>query len=365
MKILDIVATPFRLPMHRVLKFGNGQLTHKEHVLIEVLTEEGITGIGEAIPRTMVYGETTGSVLAALEHVKELVCGQEIGYGSWLHQKLRHLENNNTVRGALDIALADATARHLGTSCWRLLGGDGAGATVTATALLSIGTISELIAEGQSYADRYGVRSFKLKVGLDVRSDIERCMAFREAFPDSFLYVDANHQYSSAQAREFLRGTADVGLAWIEEPSDTRAGLGRKASAAASPVPVLADEGAQDALSACRELVDGHADMVSVKVARTGLAGSRDILSSVTALGGDVVIGSQGDSAINTYAGLQFAALSTAARRYPAEVMSFLDTTEAITTQSPVVDQGKLAIPDEPGLGFSIDHDRLKRFCYR
>jgi L-Ala-D/L-Glu epimerase len=362
MKILDIVATPFQLPMRRILKFATGQLTHKDHVLIEVLTEEGVTGIGEAIPRTMVYGETTGSVLAAVEHVKPLICGQEIGYGGWLHRTLRLLENNNTVRGALDIALTDATAKQLGLSCWRLLGGDGAGASVQVTALLSIGSPAELVEEGQSFADQYGLRSFKIKVGLDVRADIQACAACREAFPGYILYVDANHGYSSAEAREFIRGTAGLGLAWIEEPTDTRAGFGRQQVALASPLPILADEGAQDAASACRELLDGHASMISVKVARTGLAASRDVLTAITALGGDVVIGSQGDSAINTYAGLQFAGLSHAARRHPAEISSFLDSNETITTSSPEIRNGRMAIPDEPGLGLTIDRDRLDRF---
>lgn len=363
MKILDIVATPFQLPMRRVLKFATGQLTHKDHVLIEVVTEDGVTGIGEAIPRTMVYGETTGSVLAAIEHIKPLICGHEIGYGGWLLRELRYLENNNTVRGALDIALADATARQLGVSCWRLLGGDGAGASVQATALLSIGSPADLVAEGRSFAERYGIRSFKIKVGLDVRADISACAACRDAFPDHVLYVDANHGYSSAQAREFIRGTDGLGLAWIEEPTDTRAGLGRKDVAAASRVPILADEGAQDAPSASRELLDGHASMISVKVARTGLAGSRDVLTAVSALGGDVVIGSQGDSAINTYAGLQFAGLDQAARRHPAEITSFLDSDESITTSSPEINNGRISIPDEPGLGLTIDRDRLRYFA--
>jgi L-alanine-DL-glutamate epimerase-like enolase superfamily enzyme len=362
MKILDVIATPFQLPMRRVLKFASGQLTHKDHVLIEVITEDGVTGIGEAIPRTMVYGETTGSVLAAIEHIKPLICGQEIGYGGWLQRALRHLENNNTVRGALDIAVADATARQLGISCWRLLGGDGAGASVRVTALLSLGSAEELIDEARSFTERFGVECFKVKVGLDVPADIRRCTACREAFPDQLIYVDANHQYSGAQAREFIRGTAGLNLSWIEEPTDTRAGLGRRAAVSASQVPILADEGAQDVASACREMLDGHASMISVKVARTGLTGSRDVLSAVTALGGDVVIGSQGDSAINTYAALQFAGLNAAARRYPAEITSFLDSDESITTSSPVITNGTIAIPDEPGLGLLIDRDRLSRF---
>jgi L-alanine-DL-glutamate epimerase-like enolase superfamily enzyme len=363
MKIRDIVATPFQLPMRRVLKFATGQLTHKDHVLIEVVTDEGITGIGEAIPRTMVYGETAGSVLAAVEHLRPLLCGREIGYGGWLHRLLANLEGNNTVRGALDIALADATARQLGLSCWRLLGGDGAGASVRVTALLSIGSAAELIDEATEFSERYGVSSFKVKVGLDTPGDIEHCIALREAFPAALLYVDANHQYSATQARAFMRGTAGVDLAWIEEPSETRAGFGRREATAASPVPVLADEGAPDVASACREMLDGHASMISVKVARTGLAGSRDVLTAVTALGGDVVIGSQGDSAINTYAGLQFAGLSRAARRYPGEITSFLDSPESITTSSPVISDGAISIPDEPGLGLSIDQDKLRHFA--
>jgi len=363
MRILRIEATPFAIPYQREVAFATGTLRAAEHILLRVVTEEGVTGVAEVVPRPMVYGETVASVLGALETVvRPLLCGQDVGPGYDLQQRLRNLVANNTLRGALDLALWDAAGRRAGLPCWAMMGGDGAPDGVEVTAMLGLGTPESVVDEAVALAERHGFRSFKLKVGLDVRKDVEVCAAMRAAFSDALVYVDANHGLAPGDAIWFAERVRDLDLAWIEEPADARAVVGRDRVARSLSQLQLADESAPDACSAARELLAGRADLVSVKVARTGLTESHQILALCDALGGGVVIGTQGDSELGTAAGLQFAALSESARRRPAELTYFATVLAGGVLASPLaIEDGRMRVPAGPGLGVELDEEEIAR----
>jgi len=65
-----------------------------------------------------------------------------------------------------------------------------------------------------------GIRHFKVKVGLDVRSDAARLATLRGRFGDSIeLYIDANQVWAPQQAVEWVGQLAEYGVRWIEEPT--------------------------------------------------------------------------------------------------------------------------------------------------
>jgi len=65
-----------------------------------------------------------------------------------------------------------------------------------------------------------GIRDFKIKVGVDAGADAAKLSAIRSEFGDAIsLYVDANQVWSPPQAVEWMRGLADYGVRWIEEPT--------------------------------------------------------------------------------------------------------------------------------------------------
>ena len=58
MKITRVRAIPFAIPYRKPLHFASGHIDVADHVLVEVVTEDGIIGIAEAPPRPYTYGET-------------------------------------------------------------------------------------------------------------------------------------------------------------------------------------------------------------------------------------------------------------------------------------------------------------------
>ncbi len=95
----------------------------------------------------------------------------------------------------------------------------------------------------KSVAD--GFTAMKLKVGSpDISRDVRRARIIRDAAgPEATIMVDANQQWSIAQAIEFCRQTADLNLLWLEEPTHPDDILGHKVIAEAiAPVKVAAGE---------------------------------------------------------------------------------------------------------------------------
>ncbi|HYZ29809.1 MAG TPA: mandelate racemase/muconate lactonizing enzyme family protein [Thermoleophilaceae bacterium] len=364
MRIERIEATPFAIPYKEEVTFATGALSAAEHVLLRVVTAEGAVGTAEVIPRPMIYGETVASVVGALDAVvRPLLCGHEVGPGRDLQRRLRNLVANNTLRGALDIALWDAAARLAGMSCWRMLGGDRARA-IELTAILGLGHPAHVVDQADRLVHEHGFRSFKLKVGIDLARDVATCRALRERFPDALIYVDANHGFTPEQATWFGRRTEELDLAWIEEPVDGTAVAGRELAARQLALPVLGDESTPDLRSAARELIAGRSDMISVKVARTGFTESAQILALCEALGSGIVVGSQGDSELGTLAGLQFSALGEPARQFPAELSYFATVLDGRLLREPLeIRDGRIRIPDGPGLGVDIDDEELQRYA--
>ncbi|MFB6393275.1 mandelate racemase/muconate lactonizing enzyme family protein [Polymorphospora lycopeni] len=354
----SVEITPFRLPLRRSVRYAIGSDDVAEHVLVAVRLADGTTGYGEAIPRPMVYGETLASVLDVLDRVlAPAAVGTPVGRPELFRARTRHLVGNPTARSAVELAMFDALARFVGLPAYQLLGGHAG--DVAAATLLSWGRPDEVAAAAVEASTGWGVTAFKLKVGIDPDLDIATTRAVRTALgPDALLYADANQGYTSAQAARFVAATREAGLAWLEEPCPPGA-VGGPAYARSSPVPVVGDESCPDPASAGAAVLAGRVGMVSIKTARTALRRSATIRDFCAVAGVDVVVGSQGESAVGTFAAASFAAATPDTSRYPAEVLYFLDLPHDIAREPPVVAGGRLRLPDRPGFGFELDTGAL------
>ena len=89
-----------------------------------------------------------------------------------------------------------------------------------------------------------GWTRFKIKVGRDAEENARRCALVREEIgPDGWLMVDANQVWDVGEAIEHVRGMAQFGLHWVEEPTSPDDILGHAAiRKAIAPVPVATGE---------------------------------------------------------------------------------------------------------------------------
>lgn len=361
MKITAVRTTPFTLPLARSIGFAHGAMADTRHVLVEVETDEGVTGIAEAISRPYFYGESQRSIVAAIEEwFAPMLVGRDPFDTAGLWPLLDKVRHNNTAKGALDIAFHDIKGKALGLPCHRLLGGGDGRARVTYVCGFS--SPGEMAEEALRIRHTYGINAFKLKAGVAKDKDAATLKRMREALPDATLYVDCNEAFDRHDALAMLALCADFGVAWAEEPCPREDRAAREAVGARGAIPVLGDESCRSLDEVWREIRDGTVRMVSIKVARTGYGRSRDITGLCAATSVLPMVGSQGDSGIGVLAGGHFCTANPTARSLPAELSFHLNLAGNVLAEPPLIKDGLLHLPDTPGLGAVIDRSALDRF---
>ena len=361
MKVTHINCTPFNLPLKRPVRFANGSLAVTENVLVEIHTDEGLVGRAEAPSRPFFYGESQASMMEAVQKwFGPLLTGLHPLQIEQAWAAFATVEHNNTIKGALDIALHDLAGQILSQPCHRMLG---AWATqVRVTYICGYDTPEAMAQEALMVRERHGITSFKLKVGIDTRHDVQMLHTLRRALPDALLYVDGNSGLSGPDAIRVLDAGYEVGLRWAEEPVHRDDRLGRALVARHSKVPLMGDESCRNPEEATREINEGIVQAVSIKTARTGYRMSRDIVAQCSARRVQTVVGSQGDSTLGIVCALHFAAAHRATAINPAELSFHLNTESDILAEPVPVRDGMLVVPDGPGLGIQIDKQKLDHY---
>jgi L-alanine-DL-glutamate epimerase-like enolase superfamily enzyme len=361
MKIEQIEAIPFALPYKKTVSFGNVTQTHAEHVLVRVRTDEGLVGQAEAPARPFVYGESQKSIIAAIQDwFAPAMKGMDVRRIESIYEKTTNVTGNHVARGSIDLALWDLAGKMYNQPCRMLLGGYTDSLRVSE--LLNYGDPAAMAAHAQRMKDVYGINAFKVKTGRAVQLDVAVCKAVREALPDAELYVDTNHGWSSDEAIEFARRTADLAISFYEEPSPAEDRLGRRRFTQATGMPAGGDESCTRVWDVAREVSEGIAQVISIKTARTGFTESRRILGFCEAMSVPVVMGSQGDSMIGTLCTLNFGAAHRWSSRRPAELTNFLELQDDLLASRLTIADGRLCATDTPGLGIQIDDDKLKKY---
>lgn len=361
MKIVRITCTPFDLPLKHAVTFAAGTLAVNQNVLIEIETDDGLVGRAEAPSRPFFYGESQASMVAAVSNwFAPALTGLDPFALERVWAAFAPIEHNNTVKGAIDMALHDIIGQALGQPCHRLLGGYASSARVTY--VCGFGPPDAMADEAQAMHAKFGITAFKLKVGLVPAQDKAMLRTLRRRLPDALLYVDGNQGLNQHDALAVLAEAADQGIAWAEEPCHKDDRAGRAIVARHGGVPILGDESCRTPEEVAREIADGTIHLVSIKTARTGFRRSRDIVAQALAQRLRPMSGSQGDSGIGVTSGLHFCVAHQATASLPAELCFHLNLADDLLAEPLVIRDGRLTASDHPGLGIVIDRDKLKHY---
>jgi L-alanine-DL-glutamate epimerase-like enolase superfamily enzyme len=210
-------------------------------------------GRGEGVPLQR-YGESTDSVVAALEAMKGAI------FSGLNRDTLQGVLPPGAARNALDCAFWDMDAKRAYRSVAELAGLGAVKPVVTAFTL-GLDTpekMAELAAANRTRP------LFKLELGDD--GDVERVRAVRHAAPAARLIVDANESWNERQLSEFMPALSDLRVELIEQPlpadaDDALALLER-------PIPICADESCRTRADLDR--LDGKYQAINIKLDKAG-----------------------------------------------------------------------------------------------
>jgi L-alanine-DL-glutamate epimerase-like enolase superfamily enzyme len=363
MKISGVTAIPFVLPYVKPFHMATGVVTEAAHVLIRVETDDGLTGLAEAVSRPMIYGESQASIVAAVRSwFAPALIGLDPFQTEAAQAVLRSVVANETTKGAIDMALHDLRGKALGQPTWRLLGA--AAPSLRVTRMLSMGDPSDVISEAAAARTNHGIDSFKVKVDTDVDASIRLLLELRRELGDGVtLYVDANQSLNAETCIGALPRLAELRLEFLEEPIPETDLLGRARVASLSSIPIMGDESARTVETAAVQLTAGSARALSVKTARSGYTESARILGLARGLHARTVIGSQGDSAVGTITSATFGAAFEATAREAAELDYFLGLSDQIVAELPQIIGGRIAVNQTiPGNGVELDDEKLAHY---
>jgi L-alanine-DL-glutamate epimerase-like enolase superfamily enzyme len=357
-RIAAVRATTFRLPLRGSLRWGAAsQLDAAEHVLVEVVTTDGIVGQAEAPPRPTIYGETPQSIHAIIDdYLAPRIVGLPLDDVAAVNRRLDEIANNQTARGAIDMALHDALAQARGMTLGALLGATRP--QVRVSFILGIADTATMLAEAATVYEQ-GVRVLKVKVGRDFAGDVAVIDALRRELPAMALYADANECLDPVAAPDQLRALADRGLLYIEEPLPVELLPERAALRQQQVLPLISDDSAFDERDLARELAADSFDILNIKTARTGFYHSSRMAARAVEQGKGIMVGSQASTTLGTARAGLFAARPEV--EHPSELSFFLKLADEIVAEPLVLCDGWLDVAALERV--RIDPDRLRQFA--
>lgn len=367
MRITRLRATPLAVPFETDEVWAYGRRSGLISVLVHVDTDEGPVGIGEAAAYP-----STDIVLAVLKAVEPLVVGEDPFRIERIMKRINvvgtwhHVKATSPAIAAVEMATWDIVGKACGQPLVNLFGGR-VRDEVEYFYYLGQRAPDELIDAARAGRER-GFRTFYLKVGSDdPRIDVARVEAIRKgAGDDALIRVDANEAWSSAAAVRIIREMEQVGLELVEQPVSGR-NLPEMAYVRSQiATPLLANEASWTRWDQLAVIQQGAADAVSVDNQMDGgLSNLRHGAAMCEVAGLPVLKHSLGELGIATYAGLHVLA-ATPNVTYASQGYGSLLADDILAERSPLpYVEGRLAVPDAPGIGVELDADRVARAAER
>jgi L-alanine-DL-glutamate epimerase-like enolase superfamily enzyme len=361
MRVTTVEAIPFRIPFAEKKIWARGVLDAAEHVLVRIRTDDGLTGVAEAPPRPTIYGESLRSIVAAVDDwFGPAVMGLDPFETEKALDRFERWVGNPTARAAVEMALTDIKAQAAGVPVYKLLGGwtD----HVPVCVRVPTGDADAVVRSCASFRNRYGIITFKIKIGMDPHDDVATLRAVRETLgPAVRLCPDANQGYDPQTAIRVLKAIEDLDVTLLEEPCPIDNDRGRQKVARSTMIPLMGDESCTNLTEVRRQLDMGVVGVISIKVARTGFAISQRIAHLCEAGSVANLCGTQADSSIGVICGAHFAA-SCRNVKLASELTGFMDMVDDLLVEPPKIANGTITLSDRPGLGIAIDEEKLRHY---
>ena len=345
---LGKISVPLRVPFKTALR----SVSSVEDVIVEVYTDTGAVGYGEAPPTGAITGDTTGAILGALQdHIIKTVVGRDVDEFEDLMQALNKcIVGNTSAKAAMDMALWDLYGQLYRIQVYKLMGGSRKEIITDIT--ISVNDPEEMARDAVD-AVRRGYDTLKIKVGAHPELDVARLTAVRQAIGnDTRIRIDANQGWEPKQAVRLLNQMQEKGLdiEFVEQPVKAHDIDGLKYVTERSYVPVLADESVFSPEDAVRIMQTGAADLVNIKLMKCGgLYNALKIVSAAEVYGVECMIGCMLEAKISVNAAVHLACAK--------KIITKIDLDgPVLCSEDPILggavfDEQRITVSDEPGLG--------------
>ncbi|MSV29862.1 MAG: mandelate racemase/muconate lactonizing enzyme family protein [Bryobacterales bacterium] len=367
MKIVSVEALHLRLPNIEEIADGT-----QDVLIIRIHTDAGITGIGEVSSQSYVCKAIFEAPRSAERRhgLANLLVGRDPLEVEDLWRYMYHQTNRYGRRGAAihaisgaDIALWDLRGKALGKPVHELLGGAHR-TSVRAYASYLFGDTPAATGALAREAVDLGLTAVKFgwgPFGKTLSTDMAHVEAARRAVGEGRdVMVDAGCSLTVASALERARLMAPLGIGWLEEPLSQDDLKGYAELCRQSPVPIAAGEG-ETTRWGFEDLIERGLHVIQPDVAICGgLTVAREA-SAMASAAGRRAVPHCFSTGVNLAASLHWMASCADGDLVeyclrPSPLMR-----ELVRNLPPLVD-GRVAVPQAPGLGIELDEDVIAEF---
>ena len=369
MKITSVNCHIVTIPYKNPYRMAPGETLFKKQIVVLVETDEGITGVGETGVTLIERGGETQEPIyySSQKYVGPLTIGMDPFDIGLVIDRLEGFNQGRTgflcAKAGIDIALYDIMGKAVGRPVAKLLGGIHR-TNFKVSRSLGVKTPAEMAADAvRLKAEGYAMLT--IKVGFDVKEDLDRVAAVRDAVGANYpLEIDVNGAYNVEVAIPTLRKMERYGIEAIEQPVPWWDLQGMKEVRIALDTPITADESAWTPYDVMNIARMGAADTICLKpVKNGGLLLSVRMAEIAEAAGMGVLMGSKHPLSPGQSAILQF----VAAVPWVHGVVGYGSALERLTDDicdPPIVmsKDGTVSPPSGPGLGVTLSEEKLRKY---
>ncbi|UCF95871.1 MAG: mandelate racemase/muconate lactonizing enzyme family protein [Spirochaetaceae bacterium] len=355
-----------------VWSWAGGKTLRRNAVLVELRSDDGVSGIGE-IGEAAFLPRSVSAIVA--EQFEPMLVGEDPMNIEKLWHKMYMRSSHWGRKGVIipiisgiDIALWDMVAKSYNQPLYRVLGG-ACRASIRAYASAGMDKpVDEMLEEIKSYQEQ-GYTAIKIRIGTDTAQDIERVRKIREFVGDELdIMVDASQSYTDnpwtdKQAIRIAKELEEFRLFWLEEPLHEDDVEGYRRLRNQSNIPIAAGENEYTRFGFRRLISPRAVDIVQPDVTRSGgISECKKIAAMASAHHLPCAPHSFG-SGVGLMANIHFIA-STAnciILEYDRTVNPLRDE---LLLEPIQIDKGYVRLPEAPGLGIKKIEEFGQRFPF-
>jgi L-alanine-DL-glutamate epimerase-like enolase superfamily enzyme len=330
-------------------------------VALRLRTDSGIEGLGVTL-----YGRMMKTLHTAVDELAAVTVGEDPMRIEAILAKLRANSGDAGPGGiftlalsAIDTALWDIKGKALNQPLWKLLGGHRDRVATYASGSLRRGLTDKQAQQAAERLIKKGFKEMKTQMGLPGNptpaDEVRRVKVVRDVIgPDIKLMCDINQRWRPEQAIDIGHRVeeAGVGLFWLEDvtAADDYQGLARVTAALKTPV---AGGEYVWGIQPFRQMIQAHSvDIVMIDLARVGgVTQWMKVAGMAEAFNLPVVSHVMPEMLMHMVAACP--------NGLTVEYMPWM---VALYEEAPVIEKGRLVMPNKPGLGLKLDEKALKKF---
>jgi len=368
LRITEIRAFPTSFPVDPKdsVTLGIGRAVKRDAVIVQVETEGGVTGWGEAH-----HGRCPGAVAHLVNTtLRQLVLGQDANdtTGVWKKVYDKQLASHGMGAGAclalsgIDMALWDIRGKALKIPLYKLLGGRARPIPAYAGGVsLGYQEPTALVAEARPHVQA-GYKAVKLRIGDTVARDVERIAAVRAAFGDELaILTDANTGYDVADVRAVMPALDEHDVGWLEEPFPAHDYLSYREAARFGRTPLAAGENHYTRFEFNRVIEDGAITILQPDLSKTGGITEALRIAALASSWKLPIHPHTSMTGINMAATIHFLAAIENGGYFEADISkNNLFRDKLVSTPYRVDKDGNVAPLEAPGIGVEVDEGFLK-----